>query len=197
MGEVVAAISERCGDNAIIVTDVGQNQMMAARYSKYKNTRSLITSGGLGTMGYGLPASIGAKLGAQGRTVCFFTGDGGIQMSIQELGTLMQEKLGVKIIILNNSWLGMVRQWQELFFDERYSHTAMMNPDFVKIADAYGIKGKKVMTREELNIAIDEMLANDEPYLMDVNVIEKGMVFPMIPGGKPISKMMLSTEEWY
>ena len=196
MGEVVAKVSELTNNEAIIVTDVGQNQMMGARYSKFSKTRSFITSGGLGTMGYGLPAAIGSKVAAPERTVCFFTGDGGIQMTMQELGTIMQEKTGVKIIILNNSWLGMVRQWQELFFDERYSETSMINPDFIKLASAYGIKGRKVTAREDLDGAVREMLSDDEPFLLEVNVIEKGMVFPMIPGGKCVSKMMLNSTEW-
>lgn len=197
MGEIVARVSEACHHQAVVVTDVGQNQMMAARYSGYRKSRSLITSGGLGTMGFGLPAAVGAQIAAPNRTVCFFTGDGGIQMTLQEFGTILQEKLPVKIIILNNNWLGMVRQWQELFFEERYSQTSMINPDFVLLASAYGIHGRKVRVRQELDEAIREMLDHDGPYLLDVNVVEKGMVFPMIPGGKSISKMMLNTSEWY
>ncbi len=197
MGEVVAKVSELTNNNAIIVTDVGQNQMMAARYSKFNNTRSFVSSGGLGTMGFGLPAAIGAKIASPDKHVCFFTGDGGIQMTIQELGTILQENTGVKIIILNNSWLGMVRQWQELFFEERYSETSMKNPNFIALAAAYGIKGRKVEKREDLDGAIKEMLSDNEPFLLEVNVIEKGMVFPMIPGGKCVSKMMLTTTEWH
>lgn len=197
MGEVVSRVSEATGHQAIVVTDVGQNQMMGARYTKFTTSRSLITSGGLGTMGFGLPAAIGAKMAAPDRFVCFFTGDGGIQMTMQELGTILQERTGVKIIVLNNNWLGMVRQWQELFFEERYSETILVNPDFVKLALAYGISGRKVSKREELSEAIVEMLSNDDPYLLEVNVIEKGMVFPMIPGGKCVDKMMLNTNEWY
>ena len=197
MGEVVAKVSELTNNDAIIVTDVGQNQMMAARYSKFNNSRSFVSSGGLGTMGYGLPAAIGAKIAAPNRPVCFFTGDGGIQMTIQELGTILQEKTGVKIIILNNSWLGMVRPWQELFFEERYAETSMRNPEFIKLASAYGIKGRKVEKREDLDDAIKEMLSDNEPFLLEVNVVEKGMVFPMIPGGKCVDKMMLTTTEWH
>ncbi|MEG1723569.1 MAG: biosynthetic-type acetolactate synthase large subunit [Bacteroidales bacterium] len=197
MGEVVARVSEATGNKAVVVTDVGQNQMMGARYSGFCNTRSLITSGGLGTMGFGLPAAIGAKIAAPDRTVCFFTGDGGIQMTVQELGTILQEGTGVKIIVLNNSRLGMVRQWQELFYQERYSETTMINPDFVQLAAAYGIKGCCVTERNELSDAIREMLADDKPYLLEVAVEEKGMVFPMIPGGKCVDKMMLNTNEWY
>lgn len=197
MGEVISEVSAAADDNAIVVTDVGQNQMMGARYSRYKQTRSLITSGGLGTMGFGLPAAIGAKIAAPDRHVCFFVGDGGIQMTIQELGTIMQEKTGVKIIILNNNWLGNVRQWQEMFWEERYSETRLINPDFIKIADAYGIKSKRVTKREDLKGAIAEMLSNNEPYILDVNVIEKGMVMPMIPPGKGISEIMLNSKEWF
>ena len=190
MGEVVRKISEATENKAIIVTDVGQNQMMAARYSKYSETRSLITSGGLGTMGFGLPAAIGAKVGEPSRTVCLFCGDGGIQMTIQELGTIMQENIGVKIIVLNNNFLGMVRQWQQLFFKERYSFTPMKNPDFVTLAAAYGIAGKEVKQRKELDGAISEMLADDKPYLLLVNVEEKGMVYPMTPAGTCVTNVM-------
>ncbi|MDO5572054.1 MAG: biosynthetic-type acetolactate synthase large subunit [Bacteroidales bacterium] len=197
MGEIVDKVSQATANSAIIVTDVGQNQMMAARYSKFTITRSLITSGGLGTMGFGLPAAIGAKIASPEREVCFFTGDGGIQMTLQELGTIMQENTAVKIIVLNNNWLGMVRQWQELFFNERYSETRMVNPDFVKLAEAYGIKAETVGKREEIDDAIKRMIDHKGAYLLNVNVVENGMVFPMIPGGKCVSKMMLSTKEWY
>jgi acetolactate synthase I/II/III large subunit len=191
MGEVVHKVSEATKHDAILVTDVGQNQMMAARYFKYVKTRSIVTSGGLGTMGFGLPAAIGAALGAPERTVCFFTGDGGIQMTIQELGTIMEYKVPVKIIILNNSFLGMVRQWQELFFKERYSSTVMHNPDFPKIAEAYGIPGRKVSKREDLDAAISEMLKNNEPYLLEVVVEQNGMVYPMIPAGSSVDHIIL------
>jgi acetolactate synthase, large subunit, biosynthetic type len=190
MGEVVRKVSEVAEHKAIVVTDVGQNQMMAARYSKYSQTRSLITSGGLGTMGFGLPAAIGAKVGVPHRTVCLFCGDGGIQMTIQELGTIMQENIGVKIIVLNNNFLGMVRQWQQLFFNERYSFTPMKNPDFVALAAAYGIAGTEVKQREELDNAISEMLSNDKPYLLVVNVENKGMVYPMTPAGTCVTNVM-------
>jgi len=191
MGEVVKKISEATHHKAILVTDVGQNQMMGARYSKFSQSRSFVTSGGLGTMGFGLPAAIGAKVGVPSRTVCLFSGDGGFQMTMQELGTIMQEKLGVKIIILNNSFLGMVRQWQEMFFDERYSFTTMHNPDFVAIAAAYGIKGKHATTHEELDEAIEEMFQDDAPYLLEVKIEAKGMVFPMVPSGASISDVRL------
>ena len=171
--------------------DVGQNQMMGVRYFKYKRTRSVVTSGGLGTMGFGLPAAMGAKFGAPDRTVCFFTGDGGMQMTIQELGTIMQEKLDVKIIILNNNFLGMVRQWQELFFHERYSNTIMENPDFVAIAKAYGIASRAVEKREELDEAIAEMLNHDGAYVLVANVETCGMVYPMVPAGGSVTNMIL------
>jgi acetolactate synthase I/II/III large subunit len=191
MGEVVHKVSEAIGHDAVLVTDVGQNQWMAARYFKFKHSRSVITSGGLGTMGFGLPASIGAALGAPERRICLFCGDGGLQMTIQELGTIMEYKIPVKIIVLNNNYLGMVRQWQELFFRERYSSTPMMNPDFSKIADAYGIASRKIVKREDLDQAIEEMLNNNDSYLLEVEVEENGMVYPMIPAGKSVEQIIL------
>ena len=172
-----------------------ENQMMGVRYFKYKQTRSVVTSGGLGTMGFGLPAAMGAKFGAPDRTVCFFTGDGGMQMTIQELGTIMQEKLNVKIIILNNNFLGMVRQWQELFFHERYSNTIMENPDFVAIAKAYGIASRAVEKREELDDAIAEMLNHDGAYVLVANVETCGMVYPMVPAGGSVTNMIMGDEK--
>ncbi|HHT23118.1 MAG TPA: biosynthetic-type acetolactate synthase large subunit [Bacteroidales bacterium] len=192
MGEIVHKVSEAINHEAVVVTDVGQNQMMAARYSQYTKTRSLVTSGGLGTMGFGLPAAMGAKVGAPDRTVCMFAGDGGFQMTIQELGTIMQEKLGVKMIVMDNRFLGMVRQWQELFFDERYSFTHMDNPDFVAIAKAYNINGKLVTKREELDDAIADMLKDDKPYLLVVEVEQKGMVYPMIPAGTCVTNIIMN-----
>lgn len=191
MGEVVHRISEATENKAVLVTDVGQNQMLSSRYFNFTKNRSMVTSGGLGTMGFGLPAAIGAKLGAPERTVCLFVGDGGIQMNIQELGTIMQYNVGSKIIVLNNEYLGMVRQWQELFFNKRYSHTPMYNPDYVQIAKAYGIQSRSVSVREELNEAISDMLKDDEPYLLLVNVEKKGMVYPMVPAGATITNIML------
>jgi len=191
MGEVIHKISEATDNKAVLVTDVGQNQMMAARYFNYSQTRSLVTSGGLGTMGFGIPAAMGAKMGAPDRTVCMFSGDGGFQMTIQELGTIMQEQIGVKMIILNNHFLGMVRQWQEMFFEERYSFTEMLNPDFVAIAKAYRIEGTEVHERAELDAAITDMLKDDKPYLLVVNVEKKGMVFPMIPAGACVTNILL------
>ena len=190
MGEVVRKVSEATGNKAILVTDVGQNQMMGVRYFKYTKTRSVVTSGGLGTMGFGLPASIGAKIGAPERTVCLFVGDGGIQMTLQEFGTIMQEKLDVKIILLNNNFLGMVRQWQELFFKERYSATEMDNPDFVGIAKAYKFGAREVQKREDLDDAIKEMLKHKGSYLLVANVEKCGMVYPMVPAGGTITEML-------
>ncbi|MDR2040904.1 MAG: biosynthetic-type acetolactate synthase large subunit [Tannerella sp.] len=190
MGEVVHRVSEATGHEAVLVTDVGQNQMMGVRYFKYSRTRSVVTSGGLGTMGYGLPAAIGAKTGAPDRTVCLFVGDGGLQMTIQELGTVMQEKLNVKIILLNNHYLGMVRQWQELFFDERYSETVMENPDFVAIAKAYRLGARRMERREELDEAIREMLDCDGPFLLEAEVEPCGMVYPMVPAGATLTNMI-------
>lgn len=190
MGEVVRAVSEATGQKAILVTDVGQNQMMSARYFQFTQTRSMVTSGGLGTMGFGLPAAIGAKVGAPDRTVCFFCGDGGLQMTLQELGTIMQSNIDVKIILLNNHHLGMVRQWQELFFGERYSETPLMNPDFIRIASAYGIAGREISQREELLPAITEMLAHEGAYLLEVNVEEMGMVYPMTPAGSTVTNIL-------
>jgi len=191
MGEVIHKITKATNNSAIVVTDVGQNQMMAARYFEYTKTRSMVTSGGLGTMGFGLPAAIGAKMGAPERTVCMFAGDGGFQMTIQELGTIMQEQIGVKMIVLDNRFLGMVRQWQELFFDERYSFTKMHNPDFTAIAKAYHIDGQTVKRREDLDAAIAEMLKDDKPYLLVVEVEQKGMVYPMIPAGTCVTNILL------
>lgn len=191
MGEIIRKVSEATDNDAVLVTDVGQNQMMGVRYFKYSRTRSVITSGGLGTMGFGLPAAIGAKFGAPERTVCYFAGDGGFQMTLQELGTIMQEKLNVKMIVLNNNFLGMVRQWQELFFKERYSGTVMENPDFVAVGKAYGIASRLVEEREELDGAIVEMLEHDGPYLLVANVETHGMVYPMVPAGACISNIIM------
>ncbi len=197
MGEVVDMVSKVSEQQAIVITDVGQNQMIAARYSRFSNNRSLITSGGLGTMGFGLPAAIGAKTAAPQRPVCLFVGDGGIQMTIEELGTIMQEHTGVKIVILNNNWLGNVRQWQELFFNERYSQTRMFNPDYQKISQAYGIKCLMVEDRKDLQSATKTMLSDNEPFILDVHVMEDELVMPMVPPGKGISQIMLNSKEWF
>lgn len=197
MGEVVRKVSEATGNKAILVTDVGQNQMFGARYFKFTQTRSIVTSGGLGTMGFGLPAAIGAKIGAPERTVCLFVGDGGLQMTIEELGVIMQYGVDVKIILLNNNFLGMVRQWQQLFFHKRYSETPMLNPDFVALAASYGIKGRDVEHCEQLDDAIAEMLSHKGAYLLNVAVEEKGMVFPMTPAGSCVTNIMLNVNEKY
>ncbi len=194
MGEVIGKVAELTDADAVIVTDVGQQQMEAARYSKYTKTRSLITSGGLGTMGYGFPAAIGAKIGLPEREVVLFAGDGGIQMTIQELGTVMEWNVGVKIIILNNSYLGMVRQWQELFFGRRYSSTPMQNPDFVQIANAYRIPARRATTHSELDEALKEMFASPGAYLLEVAVDEEDNVFPMIPSGASVSDILYNAE---
>ena len=191
MGEVVRAVSEATRHEAILVTDVGQNQMISARYFKYTKERSIVTSGGLGTMGFGLPAAIGATFGRPDRMVCVFMGDGGLQMNIQELGTIMEQKAPVKIICLNNNYLGNVRQWQAMFFNRRYSFTPMLNPDYMKVASAYDIPSKRVFTREELKEAIAEMLATDGPFLLEACVVEEGNVLPMTPPGGSVNQMLL------
>lgn len=191
MGEVVRRVTELTEDKAILVTDVGQNQMMAARYFRFTEKRSMVTSGGMGTMGYGLPAAIGATFGAPQRTVCLFLGDGGLQMTIEELGTIMEQRSPVKIILLNNNYLGNVRQWQHLFFHNRYSFTPMMNPDYEKIAEAYNIPARTVTRREELDYAIQQMLHTDGPFLLQAAVLEEDNVLPMCCPGHDVDDMML------
>ena len=191
MGEVVEQINLHSDNKNIIVTDVGQHQMMACRYAKFKQTRSMITSGGLGTMGFCLPAAIGAKMGKPNTQVIGIIGDGGFQMTIQELGIIFQTKTPVKIIVLNNGYLGMVRQWQELFFDKRYASTTMHNPDFQAIVKGYGIKAKKVEERKDLAGAIKEMLASEDAYFLEVMVGKENNVFPMISTGSSVSDIKL------
>ena len=191
MGEVVRAVSEESHHEAVLVTDVGQNQMMAARYFKFTRERSIITSGGLGTMGFGLPAAVGATFGRPDRTVCVFMGDGGLQMNLQEFGTIMEQKAPVKMILLNNNYLGNVRQWQAMFFNRRYSFTPMLNPDYMQIAAAYGIPSRRVMRREALHEAIREMLSTDGPFLLEACVVEEGNVLPMTPPGGSVNQMLL------
>ena len=191
MAEVVRKVSEASNNEAILVTDVGQNQMFGCRYFKFTKGRSVVTSGGCGTMGFGLPAAIGATFGAPERTVCLFCGDGGLQMTIQELGTIMEQGAPVKIILLNNNYLGNVRQWQAMFFNHRYSFTPMMNPDYELIAKAYGIPAKTVVERKDLDAAIKEMLSTDGPYLLQCAVLEEDNVLPMTPPGANVDCMML------
>ena len=191
MGEVVHAVSEATHNDALLVTDVGQNQMMACRYFKFSRQRSIITSGGMGTMGFGLPAAIGATFGRPDRTVCLFLGDGGLQMTIQEFGTIMEQQAPVKIILLNNNYLGNVRQWQALFYEHRYSFTPMMNPDYQQIASAYGIPSRRVMKREDLGEAIQEMLTTDGPFFLEACVVEEGNVLPMTLPGNSVNQMLL------
>ena len=192
MGEVMKEINIQTKGDAAIVSDVGQHQMIACRYSNFNKTKSNITSGGLGTMGFALPAAIGAKMACPEREVVAVIGDGGYQMTIQELGTVFQTKAAVKIVVLNNDFLGMVRQWQQLFFDKRYASTEMVNPDFVKIAEGYYLKAKRVTKREDLADAVEEMIKSDEPYFLEVVVEKEDNVFPMIPTGSSVSEIRLS-----
>lgn len=197
MGEVVSIVSKIFDDNAILVTDVGQNQMFGVRYFGFKSPRSVISSGGLGTMGFGLPAAIGAKIGKPDRDVVLFVGDGGLQMTIQELGMIMEYNVGVKIVLLNNNFLGNVRQWQHLFFNSRYSATPMVNPDFKTIAEAYGIKAEDVAHRDNLADAVCRMREHNGAYLLNVNIDETDMVFPMTPGGHGVDEILLNPTEYY
>ena len=191
MGEVLKEINIQTKGEAAIVTDVGQHQMIACRYADFNVSKSNITSGGLGTMGFALPAAIGAKMAAPEREVVAIIGDGGYQMTIQELGTIFQNKVPVKIVVLNNEFLGMVRQWQQLFFDKRYASTEMVNPNFVAIAQGYYIEAKKVTKRENLAAAVKEMIASDEPYFLEVCVEKENNVFPMVPSGASVSEIRL------
>ena len=191
MAETIRLISEKTKGEAVLVTDVGQHQMVASRYYRFKNPNTNITSGGMGTMGFSLPAAMGSKMGTPEKEVVAIIGDGCFQMTLQELGTIYQSQIGVKIVILNNNFLGMVRQWQQLFFDKRYSSTEMVNPDFVQIAKGFFIPGKKVTAREDISAAIDEMLAHKGAYLLEVVVEKEDNVFPMVPAGAPISSIRL------
>jgi acetolactate synthase-1/2/3 large subunit len=191
MAEVVRILSEKTKGDAIIVTDVGQHQMITARYFKFKDSRSSITSGGLGTMGFCLPASIGAKLGKPEKQVIAVIGDGGFQMTIQELGTILQTGINLKVVVLNNNYLGMVRQWQQLFFDKRYSQTEMTNPDFINIAKGYGLNAQKVAERNQLDSAIEKLLSSEEAFVLEVVVEKEDNVFPMIPTGASVSEIRL------
>jgi acetolactate synthase-1/2/3 large subunit len=194
MGEVMHLITEKTRGEAIIVTDVGQHQMFASRYAKMNYTRSFVTSGGLGTMGFGLPAAHGAKIGAPDRTVIGIIGDGGFQMTIQELATINQTGAAVKIVLMNNTYLGMVRQWQQLFFNRRYSETHLKNPDFIKVAEGFGIKGRRILERKELEKGLEEMLNYDGPFLLEVPIEKEGNVFPMVPSGASVSDIIINIE---
>ena len=191
MAEVIEEINIATKHKAVIVSDVGQHQMIACRYSKFKQSKSNITSGGLGTMGFALPAAIGAKMGAMDREVVAIIGDGGFQMTIQELGTIFQNKTPVKIVVLNNGHLGMVRQWQELFFESRYASTVMSNPDFVKIAEGYDITSRRVSERKDLKATVEEMIASKDAFFLEVKVENEDNVFPMIPSGASVSDVRL------
>lgn len=195
MGEVLRLINEQTNGDAIIVTDVGQHQMVASRYAKINKTRSFVTSGGLGTMGFGLPAAFGAKMGAPDKEVILIVGDGGMQMTIQELGTINQTQAAVKIVLMNNKYLGMVRQWQQLFFDKRYSETYLMNPDFIKVAEGFGIKGKKVLERPQLAEAVKEMVDFKGAFLLEVSIEKEDNVFPMVPTGASVSDVILEPQK--
>ena len=197
MGEVVRKLSEATGNKAIVVTDVGQNQMMSARYSSYTMPKSMITSGGLGTMGFCLPAAIGAKLAEPSREVLAFMGDGGFQMTMQELGTILEYRIGVKMVLLNNNYLGNVRQWQAMFYNNRFSATPMVNPDFVAIAAAYGIPAENVSCRAELDSAIARMAAHDGAYLLNVNIDPTDMVVPMVTPGSAIDNILINATDKY
>ncbi|MDE6299108.1 MAG: biosynthetic-type acetolactate synthase large subunit [Muribaculaceae bacterium] len=197
MGEVINKVSEAFGHDAILVTDVGQNQLFSVRYFSFTRPRSVISSGGLGTMGFGLPAAIGAKIGQPDRNVVLFVGDGGLQMTIEELGMILEYNVGVKIVLLNNNFLGNVRQWQHLFFNSRYSATPMVNPDFKTLAAAYGIPAIDVAHRDQLDSAINEMVSTDGAFLLNVNIDEEDMVFPMTPGGHAVDEILLNATEYY
>ena len=197
MGGVVRKVCEAFGNDAVVVTDVGQNQMFAAKYSRFNKSRSLISSGGLGTMGYGLPAAIGAKIGVPERPVVLFCGDGGLQMTVEELGMILEYGVDVKIVLLNNNFLGNVRQWQHLFYNGRFSSTPMVNPDFRMLAGAYGIGAADVADVSQLDSAIEAMARHEGAYLLNVNIDETDMIFPMTPGGNGVDEILLNESEYY
>ncbi len=197
MGEVISKVSEAFDDNAVLVTDVGQNQMFAVKYFRFKSPKSIVTSGGLGTMGFGLPASIGAKIACPDREVVLFVGDGGLQMTIEELGMIMEYNVGVKIVLLNNNFLGNVRQWQHLFFGGRFCATPMLNPDFKMLVEAYGIPAEDVSSRDQLDLAIQRMADTDGAYLLNINIEPTDMVFPMTPPGAGVDDILLEENVYY
>ena len=186
MSQVIEALNDKFKSKRIVVTDVGQNQMFAARYIRMTRNVKWLTSGGLGTMGYSLPAAIGAKCGNPDAEVIAIMGDGGFQMNMQELGTIMANNINIKIVLMNNSFLGMVRQWQDLFFDKRYSFTHLDNPDFQMLCEAYGIEHKRVTNKEEMRVAVQEMHLSNKSYLIEAIIAKEENVFPMIPGGKTL-----------
>jgi acetolactate synthase-1/2/3 large subunit len=195
MGEIVREVSDLTKGDALIVTDVGQNQMSVARYYKFTEPNSLVTSGGMGTMGFGLPAAVGAKIGKPDKQVIAFIGDGGFQMTIQELGTIMHFNIPVKIIILNNNFLGMVRQWQEMFYKSRYSSTELHNPDFLTIAKGYNIPARKVSDRKELRDSLKEMLKADGPFILEISIDNEGNILPMVEPGASVSEVTLTYKQ--
>jgi acetolactate synthase-1/2/3 large subunit len=196
MGEVVNVVAEATKGEAVLVTDVGQNQLFSTRYFKFLRNRSLCTSGGLGTMGYGMPAAIGASFGAPERTICCFMGDGGFQMCIQELGTIMEQQVPVKMILLNNNYLGNVRQWQDMFWNKRKSFTRMLNPSYMYIAKGYGIPYEVVIEREHLKEAVEKMLTTPGPYILECAILEEDDVLPMTPPGLNVDDMMLEIHNY-
>ena len=194
MGEIVNAVAEATDGEAVLVNDVGQNQMFSCRYFKYKRNLSVVTSGGLGTMGFGLPAAVGATFGAPDRTICLFTGDGSFQMSIQELGTIMEQQAPVKVILMNNNYLGNVRQWQDMFFGGRKSFTKMLNPDYRTVCEGYHLNYGVAITRDDLQREIAKMLSTDGPYILECAVKEEDNVLPMTPPGKSVDEMLLEVD---